>query len=56
MTEDRGAQGPYHAYDNLPVLHAREQQLPLRTPTGPWPWNARVSTTGSRWTTSTARR
>ncbi|WUB85115.1 DUF6420 family protein [Streptomyces sp. NBC_00566] len=35
MTEDRGAAGPYVAHVGLPVLHGREQQLPLAHPYGP---------------------
>ncbi|MFJ7137985.1 DUF6420 family protein [Streptomyces fungicidicus] len=33
-SEDRGAAGPYIEYDNLPVLHAREKDLPLLHPYG----------------------
>ncbi|MFF7146253.1 DUF6420 family protein [Streptomyces nodosus] len=35
MTEDRGAAGPYVAYDGLPVLHSSEQRPPLAHPYGP---------------------
>ncbi|MEU5662003.1 DUF6420 family protein [Streptomyces longwoodensis] len=33
-SEDRGAADPYTEYDNLPVLHAREKDLPLLHPYG----------------------
>lgn len=33
-SEDRGAAGPYIEYDNLPVLHVREEDLPLLHPYG----------------------
>ncbi|MGW0512405.1 DUF6420 family protein [Streptomyces olivaceoviridis] len=45
-SEDRGAAGPYIEYDNLPVLHAREKDLPLLHPYGTMEVDGRYVTPG----------
>ncbi|HWU10698.1 MAG TPA: DUF6420 family protein [Streptomyces sp.] len=68
-SEDHGTAGPYTEYDNLPVLHAGEKDLPLLHPYGTvevggryvTPGGGRLtvrrmaSTSRSHWTTLVAR-
>lgn len=49
-TEDRGAAGPYTEYDGLPVLHAREVELPLIHPYAPVEAGRYVTPGGGRLT------